>query len=272
MTDDNTILRSFELENQVALVTGSCGYLGQKMVEALCEAGAHVILNGRNEEKLYAQYTLLKSKKFNVSYCVADITDFEQTREQLFPLLTKHSKLDILVNNAYSGRPSTLKNSMLKEFSQAYHVSVEASYNLIDLCLPFLKEATLNLTKSASVINIGSMYGIVSPNPEIYGDSGMNNPPFYGAAKAGLIQLSKYLACHLAPFNIRVNSLSPGPFPPKEVNTNNPEFYRSLCNKVPLKRIGKAEEIKGPLLFLASNASSYVTGTNLIVDGGWTAW
>jgi NAD(P)-dependent dehydrogenase (short-subunit alcohol dehydrogenase family) len=128
------------------------------------------------------------------------------------------------------------------------------------------------MTGGASVVNIASMYGSVSPDPSIYGTSGANNPPSYGAAKAGLIQFTKYAACHLAAEGIRVNCISPGPFPAKRYLDQDPEFKGRLQKKVPMGRTGDPQELQGPLLFLASDASSYVTGINLPVDGGWTAW
>ena len=99
-----------------------------------------------------------------------------------------------------------------------------------------------------------------------------NNPSFYGAGKAGLIQLTKYLACHLPDKGIRVNSVSPGPFPPQEIIKKHPDFYQKLINKVPLKRIGDPNELIGIVQFLLSDSSSYITGANIPVDGGWTAW
>jgi NAD(P)-dependent dehydrogenase (short-subunit alcohol dehydrogenase family) len=122
----------------------------------------------------------------------------------------------------------------------------------------------------ASIINIASMYGIVSPQQRLYSSEQQSNPPFYGASKAGLIQLTKYAACEFGKEGIRVNVVSPGPFPNKE--TNRRGFIDKLCKQVPLGRVGDADEIQGPLIFLASNASSFVNGENLVVDGGWTIW
>jgi NAD(P)-dependent dehydrogenase (short-subunit alcohol dehydrogenase family) len=120
--------------------------------------------------------------------------------------------------------------------------------------------------------DVASMYGTVSPDPRIYGASGSNNPPFYGAAKAGLIQLTRYLACHLAASNIRVNSVSPGAFPPDSIRRNQPDFHAELCAKTPLGRIGVPREVAEPIVFLLGAAASYITGANLPIDGGWTVW
>ena len=116
------------------------------------------------------------------------------------------------------------------------------------------------------------MYGSVSPDPSIYGTSGANNPPHYGAAKAALIQFTRYAACHLASDRIRVNCISPGPFPAAKYLERDPQFAERLSAKNPMGRVGDPMELQGPLLFLASDASSYVTGIDLAVDGGWTAW
>jgi NAD(P)-dependent dehydrogenase (short-subunit alcohol dehydrogenase family) len=183
-----------------------------------------------------------------------------------------HGKLDILVHNAYSGQPGTVENASADDFRNAFDVTVTAAFRLVQQMQPALRRAAEGEGPGASVINIASMYGIVSPDPRIYGDSGSNNPPYYGSAKAGLIQLTRYLACHLAGAGIRVNSISPGPFPPPEIAQTAPGFHAELCRKVPLGRIGRPDELIGALLFLASGASSYITGANLVVDGGWTAW
>jgi gluconate 5-dehydrogenase len=121
------------------------------------------------------------------------------------------------------------------------------------------------------IVNFGSMYGVVSPDPSIYGESGQNNPANYGAGKAAVIQFTRYCAGHLANKNIRVNCVTPGPFPdPKKLP---PEaFLKELRNKTMLKRVGVPDEIVGAVLYLASDAASFTTGANLIVDGGWTAW
>jgi len=122
-----------------------------------------------------------------------------------------------------------------------------------------------------SIINIASMYGMVSPDPAIYGESKFNSPANYGAGKAAVIQFTKFCAVHLAKYKIRVNAVSPGPFPSPSVQMNK-TFISKLVEKVPLKRIGHPSELNGVIVLLCSEASSYITGQNISVDGGWTSW
>jgi NAD(P)-dependent dehydrogenase (short-subunit alcohol dehydrogenase family) len=262
----------FRLDGRVAFVTGASGYFGRSIADALCEAGAHVILNGRKAERIENLAEKLKSLGYRVSTAVLDITQDNELKEVFNHIASEHGKLDIIVNNAYSGRPGTIESATLEDFDYAYKITVTASFRIIQLAKPLLEIAAKQNPGGASVVNIASMYGMVSPDPAIYGDSGANNPPYYGAAKAALIQLTRYAACHLASSRIRVNCISPGPFPPADIEDKNPSLYTELCRKNPMRRIGYADELRGPVLFLASDASSYVTGVNLPVDGGWTAW
>jgi NAD(P)-dependent dehydrogenase (short-subunit alcohol dehydrogenase family) len=158
-----------------------------------------------------------------------------------------------------------------EDFARAFESGVWAGFAIARQTLPALR-AAVAAVGGAAIVNIASMYGHVSPDPRLYGDSGLNSAPWYGAAKGGLLQLTRYMACHLARERIRVNALSPGPFPRTSIASEKSDFIARLAAKVPMGRIGAAEEIAGPLLFLASDASSYVTGVNLPVDGGWTAW
>lgn len=262
----------FRLDGRIALVTGAAGYLGKSFTTALCEAGAHVILNGRTLQTLEKFADDLRAKQYTVSTAAFDITQEHLLKEHVQNIESEYGRLDILVNNAYAGQSGSIETATWQDFDQACRVCLTAAFGLIRITKPLLEKAAAQNRGGASVINIASMYAVVSPDPSIYGDSGANNPPYYGAAKAGLIQLTRYAACHLAPWNIRVNSISPGPFPVPNIIDKKPLFYQELCKKNPMKRIGYPDELKGALLFLASDASSYVTGINLPVDGGWTAW
>lgn len=262
----------FSLQNRIAFVSGAAGRLGSSITRTLCEAGAHVIINDRCASSLRSLSYELRSVGHHVSLAVFDITR-EDSRVQFFKQLQQdQERLDIIVNNAYSGPCSTFENAAGEDFGAAYEIAVTAPFRMVQLACPLLQAAAAANPAGASVINIASIYGMVSPDPDIYKTSRQNNPPYYGAAKAGLIQLTKYLACHLAPRGIRVNCISPGPFPTDLVAKEHPAFHRDLCNRLPLNRTGNAHELGGPVLFLASDASSYVTGINLPVDGGWTSW
>ncbi len=271
-TSSPDVLLQFRLDGRVAFLTGATGHLGQAMARALAGAGAHLVLNARRQDALAALAAELVKAGNQVSIACFDITDENSAKTEMERVAEKHGRLDVLVNNASSGRPGTIASATVDDFQQVYRVNVIASFHLLQLALPLLKESGKRTAGGASVINITSMYGSVSPDPSIYESSGANNPPYYGSAKAGLIQLTRYAACHLAADRIRVNCISPGPFPAAKFLQRDPGFGDRLSAKVPLRRTGSPHELQGPLLFLASDASSYVTGANLPVDGGWTAW
>jgi NAD(P)-dependent dehydrogenase (short-subunit alcohol dehydrogenase family) len=241
------------------------------MAEALAAAGAHVIVNSRKPDALEILCADLRRKGYQVSAACCDITDDAAVQEQLARIGGKLGRLDVIVNNASAGHPGTIASATVADFEQVYRVNVVASFRVVQAAIPLLKEAA-KLAGGASVVNIASMYASVSPDPSIYGRSGANSPPYYGSAKAAMLQWTRYAACHLAPDRIRVNSISPGPFPAERYLQNDPEFHGKLKAKVPMGRTGRPCELTGPLLFLASDASSYVTGIDLAVDGGWTAW
>jgi NAD(P)-dependent dehydrogenase (short-subunit alcohol dehydrogenase family) len=266
------VLSQFRLDGRVAFLSGATGHLGRPLAEALAGAGAHVILNARSREALERLASSLVAGGSEASIACFDVTDQAAAREHIASIAEKHGRLDVLVNSASSGRTGTIESATAEDFDQLYHVNVAAAFRLVQFALPLLKESARRTPGGASVVNIASMYGSVSSDPSIYGTSGANNPPYYATAKAGLIQLTRYLACHLAADRIRVNCISPGPFPAARYLEQDPAFLNRLVEKVPMKRTGDPREIQGPLLFLTSDASSFVTGVNLPVDGGWTAW
>lgn len=259
----------FDLTGRVAFITGAAGYLGQKMACGLAEAGAKVYINGRSEEKLVGLSERLKSVGLNVIPAPFDITN-EDEIEAFFSTF-EEGALDVIVNNAYSGQAGTVETALAQSYRDSYDVVMVAAQNITQRALPLLRVARKK-NGDASIINVASMYGMVSPDISIYSSKNAANPPFYGAAKAALIQWSKYAACEFAKEGVRVNSISPGPFPSEEVQKTNSVLVQKIVNKVPMERLGQPDELIGPLLFLASSASSYVTGANIPVDGGWTAW
>ncbi len=259
----------FSLAAKTALISGATGYLGRAMAFSLAEAGAHVLVNGRDAERVRQLVRELQSGGWSAEGAVFDITNDEAIRR--FVAERAGQALHVLVNNAYLGGGGTIAGSGGAAYAASYEVTLVAAHNLLRATLPLLRRGVAE-TGEASVINMGSMYGMVSPDPRLYDTPQGTNPPFYGAAKAALLQWSRYAACEFGGEGIRVNAISPGPFPSAAVQQSNPDFVNKLSAKVPMGRVGLAAELKGPVLFLASSASSYVNGANLVVDGGWTCW
>lgn len=259
----------FSLNGKTALITGAAGYLGSAMAFILAEAGANVLINSRSTERSQDLVTRLRDQGLQAESAVFDVTS--QDAVESFVSSMHGRALHVLVNNAYVGRSGSIKLSEAGAYSDTYDVTVVAAHRLLKSLLPNLRKA-VHLDNDASVINLASMYALVSPDQRIYEEESGVNPPFYGAAKAALLQWTRYAGCEFGKEGIRVNAISPGPFPSEEVQRTNPAFISSLSNKVPMGRIGSAEELRGPTLFLASSASSFVTGANLVVDGGWTCW
>jgi NAD(P)-dependent dehydrogenase (short-subunit alcohol dehydrogenase family) len=265
-------LSRFRLDGRVAFLSGATGHLGRAMAVAMAGAGAHVVLNARSAEPLEDFAKSMQGQGYKVSVACFDITDKSAVGEHIAKIGREHGGLDVIVNNASAGRTGTIESASAEDFEQLYRVNVVASFEILQAALPLLRESARKTPGGASIVNIASMYGSVSPDPSIYGTSGANNPPHYGAAKAALIQFTRYAACHLAADRIRVNCISPGPFPAAKYLERDPQFAQRLSAKNPMGRVGDPMELQGPLLFLASDASSYVTGIDLAVDGGWTAW
>jgi NAD(P)-dependent dehydrogenase (short-subunit alcohol dehydrogenase family) len=238
-------MKSLDLKGKNIFVTGAAGFLGEHIVEELIECGATV-------------YGVDCVKKDGVGFL--DITNEESLDDYVadFVIFNEGQKIDGIVNNAaVSFKGDSLTSG---QFTKTMEVNVVAVYNIIKSFKPVL-------SKSASVVNVASLYGINSPDFRIYdGDSSLYSSSAYGASKAALIQMTKYYAAELAP--IRFNAVSPGGI----YQGHSEEFDRRYSDRVPIKRMAQPEEITNPILFLLSPLSSYITGHNLVVDGGLTVW
>ncbi len=260
------ISKIFSLEGHVAVVTGGAGYLGYHISSALAEAGACVYIAGINYKK--CRKAAEKISKEADAYCkgiYTDISSVKKTRETFQQIAAENSKIDILVNNAAFSKGKGLDMEE-KNWIEGIDGTINGVFRATQAVIPFMAEKA-----KGTIINIASMYGIVSPNPSIYNKEEYANPPNYGAGKAAILQFTRYAACHLGEKGIRVNSISPGSFPQKNIQKDK-EFIANLERKIPLGRVGRPDELKGAIIFLASEASSYVTGANICIDGGWTAW
>jgi NAD(P)-dependent dehydrogenase (short-subunit alcohol dehydrogenase family) len=256
----------------VILVTGAAGHLGRALTRVLARAGAVVLANGRSPEKL-ARLATDHAADGRIEPLPFDVTSATAVAEAARSIAETHGRLDGIVNNAYAGLKDHRPVAGVEEFTAAATINMAAPYMIVDACRRLLGDTAQKTRGGASVVNVASMYGVVSPDPRIYKDAAaLANPPFYGASKAGMIQLTRYLACHLATERIRVNAVVPGAFPSPEVLERFPRFEAAVREKIPAGRIGVPIELTGPVVFLLSDAASYVSGAVVHVDGGLTAW
>jgi NAD(P)-dependent dehydrogenase (short-subunit alcohol dehydrogenase family) len=254
----------YSIKEKVIVITGATGYLGSKMVEHLSIAGAKVIVLST---KLSRSIELCKKLDIdNAQAFEIDVSSKDSIKQTFHQVYNKFGKIDVLVNNAYFG-----VNKKFDDYAKEdWYKSLDGTIISADTATHEVAEY-MKCNAQSRIINISSMYGMVSPNPEVYPTKDMINPLSYGVGKAGLIQYTKYSAMMLAKYNITVNAISYGPFP----NINNikdTNFLSALSNKTFVKRIGKPEDVTSAVYFLSLDESSYITGQNIVVDGGWTSW
>ena len=262
------ITSMFNLTGKTVVITGGAGHLGRGMSEALAAFHADLFILGKNEDKCQKYAKQLKAK-YGLRFCegISFDLDIEASIEiALDRIFSQTNRIDVLINNAaYSGL-GEIENLSNEDWMHGMNGTINGVFRVTKYALRYMLKAG-----QGNIINIGSMYGIVSPDMGIYGNSQQNNPSFYGAGKAAIIQFTRYLACVYGKRGIRANAISPGPFPNKEVQENK-EFIERLKSKTPMHRIGQPVDLQGIIVYLSSDASAYMTGQNISVDGGWTAW
>lgn len=259
----------FSLKDKAVIVTGGAGYLGAAITEGLLEFGATVVVADvayRPSEEI-----VRNGKTYpNLFSVPCDLAETASIRKMLRMTKELCGKVDVLINCATYGAGYGPAGTVWAMSDEDWAKGLDGAAGTVFRCtreaVPYLEE-----NGGGSIINFASMYGLVSPDPAIYGDSGQNNPVNYGAGKAAVLQLTRYCAAHLAGKNIRVNSITPGPFP-NPAKLPPADFLHKLENKTMLGRVGQAREIVGAVVLLASDASTFMTGSNIVVDGGWTAW
>lgn len=263
-----TLQDLFSLKGKTAVITGGAGYLGLAMSETIAELGGNVVIASRDLEKCRKASVEIRDRIGGPGRTLAvelDLIDKKSVAGFFDAVHREFPVVDILVNNAWSGNKNSWESITDVDWEHDINMSLNSVFRLTKAAFP-------DLVRSKGVIlNVTSMYGVVAPDYRIYDGKQFANPPSYGAAKAGVLQFTRYLASFLSPHGIRVNALSPGafPHPPTQKYT---EFMERLGAKNPLNRIGQPHELKGAVALLCSEAGSYITGQNLCVDGGWTAW
>ncbi len=268
MSTSHPIFDASALKDFGVGVSGGGSHLGRAIALGLAEAGATVVIFGRRQRPLEETAALAADMHGKILVEVADQHD-DQDLERVLDRIEKESTgVRGWVNNACSGPSSPFMDLD----RGAVEESVAGTLADVILAAEAAAKRMVAAGQGGAIVNVASMYGMVSPQPDTYlRHPGFHNPPAYGAAKAGVIEFTRYAACHLAEHAIRVNCVSPGPFPTDEVRREG-EFIEELERRVPLGRIGAANEMAGPVAFLLSPMSSFVTGHNLVVDGGWTTW
>lgn len=260
-----SMVQTFDLNRKIILITGGYGHLGKAITESLLYHGGIVFVLARSKDKFETAFQNQKEYGKSLFFTECDISDTESIQKAFKDVNKRAGGIDVLINNAVylSGQdPLTMSD---EEWQTGIDGTLSSVFRCIREGIPYLRESS-----APRIINVSSMYGMVSPDFDVYEDHPQFlNPPHYGAAKAGVIQLSKYYAGYLGNDGITVNSVTPGPFPPDSIQKES-SFIQNLANKTMLKRIGKPEELAGAFVFLASNASTYITGQNIVVDGGWT--
>jgi 2-deoxy-D-gluconate 3-dehydrogenase len=273
------IQEKFDLKDRVAIVTGGAGLLGTEFCKTLAEAGASVVVVDLNIEAAEKNADALTKDGYRVKGFGVDITKPDSVKGLVASVLSDFGRLDILVNSAALDpkfdpdaaskgiAPGNFEDYPLDQWNAALNVNLTGMFLITQACVKPMTEHG----KKGSIINICSTYGLNGPDQRIYIKDGKRvafKPVYYTVTKAGVLGFTKYLAAYYADTEIRVNALTPGGV----FNNHEEYFVKNYSAKTILGRMAHKDEMNGALLFLASDASSYMTGNNVVVDGGWTAW
>jgi len=273
------IQEKFDLSGRVAVVTGGVGLLGTEFCRTLAEAGATIVVADLNASASQAVADSLTNSGYQALALPTDITQPDSVNAAVEKILLAFGRLDVLVNSAALDpkfdpeavnqgiTPGAFEDYPLDLWNSALNVNLTGMFLMTQACVrPMLEQG-----KKGSIINICSTYGLNGPDQRIYVKDGKRiafKPIYYTVTKAGVMGFTKYLAAYYAETEIRVNALTPGGV----FNNHEDYFVKNYSAKTILGRMAKKDEMNGALLFLASDASSYMTGNNVVVDGGWTAW
>jgi NAD(P)-dependent dehydrogenase (short-subunit alcohol dehydrogenase family) len=256
----------FNLDGKTALITGATGNLGRRISVTLAQSNVNLILTDINLTELKnLKIFLEKSYSVNIQIYKALLEKNIERNILINKVIKNNSRLDILINNAAYvssrneiGWSTEFENQTLKTWNEALEINLTAPFHLCQKLYPLLKKS------QGTIINIGSIYGVYGPDWSLYKNTKLNNVAAYGVSKAGLIHLTKWLSKSISP-EVRVNTISPGGI----IRGQDINFIKRYEKKTPLKRMANEDDFIGAVLFLSSDMSKYMTGQNLIIDGGW---
>ncbi|MGN8552233.1 UNVERIFIED_CONTAM: SDR family oxidoreductase [Microbacterium sp. SLM126] len=251
------------LSGRVAIVSGAAGLYGRHISSALANAGAHVVCAARGTTALDGLVADLIDRGGSAESLALDLASEESIENAVATVVGNHGRIDILVNNAVARSGSDPDHTTAEDWDATSIVNSRGLFLMTRAVGRPMREA-----RRGSIVNIGSIYGVVGPDFGVYRGTDMTSPASYAFDKAGMVGLTRYAAAYYGPYGIRVNCISPGGL---ETEDHDPVFLDNYRARVPLRRLADDDDIKGPVVFLASDASQYVTGVNLPVDGGWTA-
>jgi NAD(P)-dependent dehydrogenase (short-subunit alcohol dehydrogenase family) len=262
-------MKMFRLDGKIVIVTGGAGLYGKPISLALAEAGAQVIIASRDGAKCKEFAAELRKKNLKAEGISLDLADEKSIVDFTHGIVKKYKQIDVLVNNAVS-------REGCKDLDVISKIDLEKSQLINYTGLMLLTQAVIKVMvgqNEGNIINISSIQGVVGPNFSVYGDTGMSSPITYTFEKWGMVGFTKWIANYYGKFNIRANCISPGGYGPGiRAAKHKEEFVENYKRLTPLGRFAEDDDIKGPVVFLASGASAYITGHNLLVDGGWTSW
>jgi NAD(P)-dependent dehydrogenase (short-subunit alcohol dehydrogenase family) len=251
------IKKLFNFQKKNILITGSNGQIGKSLVKLFLENGAYVYGIDKKIVK--------KNQKKNFTQIELDITDKNKCFNEILNIVSKKKKIDVIINNAAASFFSDNNFLLEDEIKKTIDVNLNGLINIIKSYFLIHKKKKLNKCK---IINIGSIYGIRSPDFRVYGKNDRKNSDIYGATKAAIIQLTRYYSVLYAKHNISLNCISPGGV----FNHQNVNFVKKYSNRVPVGRMAKVEDLFTTVLFLSSEESSYILGQNIVLDGGLSIW
>ena len=264
------IMKLFDLSNKTIILTGGAGFLGSQYAEGLSQAGANIVLADINYAGCKNLAKQLEERYQNsVLPIKLDLTNQKSIKDMVKKTIKKFPKIDVLINNAaFQGKSGKERQIKLEDLPLSLWDKA-VSVNLTGIFLTCQEVGKIMVKqKHGVIINIASTYGIVAADQRIYGKSGQNSAVYYAATKSAILNLTRYLASYWNRTGIRVNTLSPGGVE----NNQGSSFIKNYSYKTMLGRMAGENEYVGAIIFLASDASSYMTGSNLVGDGGWTAW